>query len=179
VLVWDVHEGQLAGNYEGHWQSAGSVAISRIGREVSADDGGMVRLWNPATLTTYWENSLAPAADPYWLAFSPDGRRLYAPSRTDTLTVLDAATGRRLHSVSGLGDVLDGVAVSPDGRWIALCRKTGLIVLEAEDLSESWSTRGLPDRCAAFSPDGKWIATGDTDGAVSLYDVGSATRTGQ
>src|SRR6185369_15129728 len=68
------------------------------------------------------------------------------------------------------------LAVSPDGRLLALCQKVKLSVRRADDLRELWSTPARPDRCAAFSPDGKWIATGDQDGAVSLWEVALAGR---
>jgi WD40 repeat protein len=133
-------------------------------------------MWNPASFDTQWETSLAPAAQPYWLALSPDGRRLYAPSKRDVLTVLDAATGQRLNSISGLENVLDGIAVSPDGRLIALCQNVMLSVRRADDLQQVWSAAALLNRCVAFSPDGQWLATGDSDSAVTLWEMASAGR---
>ena len=153
-----------------------SMAVSGDGRVASADGDLVVRMWNPVSFETEWETSLAPTANPYWLAFSPDGRRLYVPSKEDTLTVLDAATGRRLNSISGLENVLDGIAVSPDGRLIALCQKVKLSIRRADDLQEVWSAVAEPERCAAFSPDGEWLATGDSDGAVTLWEMASAGR---
>jgi len=137
-----------------------------------------VHVWNPATLETVWAQSLEPASAAWWIAWSPDARRLYASSFREKLTVLDADTGKLLNSIT-LPDAehsVDGLAVSPDGRLLALCQKVRLIVLRAQDLQELWQAPANPDRCAAFSPDGQWIATGDRDGAVSLWEVASEGR---
>jgi serine/threonine protein kinase/WD40 repeat protein len=177
VFVWDARDGQRAGTYTGHsWGRPIAMAVSREGRVASADQDQNVRLWTLTSVETQWETSLAPAPRPYWLAFSPDGRRLYAPSKQDTLTVLDAATGRHLNSISGLENTLDGIAVSPDGRLLALCQKVKLSIRRAEDLQEVWSAAALPERCADFSPDGQWLATGDSDNAVTLWEMASAGR---
>ena len=177
VFVWDVQGGRLSGVYTEHQaRGAWAVAFSPDARVASAGGDRKVAVWDPVTLKTTWSSSLAPAESAYWIAFSPDGRRIYAPSMTNTLTVLDAATGNRLNSISGLENVLDGLAVSPDGRLLALCQKVKLSVRRAGDLQEVWQQPGLPVRCAAFSPDGKWIATGDQDGAVRLWEVASAGR---
>jgi WD40 repeat protein len=123
-----------------------------------------------------WETSLKPAADAYWLVYSPDGQKLYAASQAKTTTVLDSATGERLSTIDGLVNVVDGLAISPDGRLLAICQKVKLTVWFADGSRKLWETRANPERCAAFSPDGKWIATGDQDGTVSLWEVASAGR---
>jgi YVTN family beta-propeller protein len=123
-----------------------------------------------------WETSLNPASEAYWVAFSPDGQKLYAASSEDTLTVIDAATGKRLSTINGLSNTVDGLAVSPDGRFLAVCQKVKLSVWFADGSRKLWESKADPERCASFSPDGKWIATGDQDGTVSLWEVASAGR---
>jgi WD40 repeat protein len=122
VFVWDAAGGFLAGIYTNHLSSANAVAFSPNGGVATAGGDGMVRAWNPVTLESAWASSLAPAAMAYWIAYSPDGRRIYAASNRETLTILDAATGQHLNSITGLEDNVDGLAVSPDGNLLAICQ---------------------------------------------------------
>jgi WD40 repeat protein/serine/threonine protein kinase len=176
VFLWNVAGSFLAGTYTNHTHNAAAVAFGPDGRVATAGGDQSVQVWNPATLETTWASSIAPASVAYWVAFSPDGRRIYAASNRDTLTILDSATGKHLGSITGLGEIVDGLAVSPDGRLLAICQKVKLSVWLADGSRELWQVPANPDRCAAFSPDGKWIATGDQDGEVSLWEVASAGR---
>jgi serine/threonine protein kinase/WD40 repeat protein len=178
VSVLDLAGSRPAQNYTDSPGTVYSVAIRHDGMVASA---GMdaVELWDPVSFEKKWRYVLAPAPSVYWIAFSPDGSRLYVASHADMLSVLDAATGKQLRSISGLGKTLDGLAVSPDGRLLALCQKSDqekLSVRSADDLHELWHAPSFTERCAAFSPDGKWIATGDRDGAVSLWEVAAEGR---
>ncbi|PWU08618.1 MAG: hypothetical protein C5B50_29245 [Verrucomicrobia bacterium] len=175
VFLWNA-QGNLAGVYTNHHDRACAVAFRSDGRAATTGFEQMVQVWDPSSRAMLWEESIKPADEAFWLAFAPDGRRLYVASQTDTIFVLDAATGRRLHTITGLENVLDGLAVSPDGRLLAICQKVKLSVWFADGSRQLWQAPANPDRCAAFSPDGKWIATGDLDGKVSLWEVAAAGR---
>jgi len=176
VFVWNAPEGQLAGIYTNHLERAPAVAFSPDGRVATASFDCGLEVWDPAARRMIWQTSLLPAADAYWLVFSPDGQKLYAASQMQTITVLDSATGKGLNTINGLGSLVDGLAISPDGRLLAICEKVKLSVWLADGSRKLWETAADPERCAAFSPDGKWIATGDHDGTVSLWEVASAGR---
>jgi WD40 repeat protein/serine/threonine protein kinase len=176
VFVWDLAGSFLARTYKTYPHNAAAVAFGPDGCVATAGGDRMVRVWNPVTQETLWTNSYAPASMAYWIAYSPDGRLIFAASNRDSLTVFSAATGERLTTIAGLGEIVDGLAVSPDGRLLAICQKVKLSVWLADGSRELWQVSANPDRCAAFSPDGKWIATGDLDGKVSLWEVASAGR---
>lgn len=109
------------------------------------------------------------------LAFSPDGKVLVAVSWH--LTLWDPATGKELATVEKFIGSGSAVAVSPDGKWLALSASYGDVQLwdfaaqkRAADLKGHKSNiRGL-----AFTPDGKTLASGSWDGTVILWDVAAA-----
>ncbi len=176
VFVWDARGGFLSGVYSNHTGGASAVAFSPNGTVATAAADQMVRAWNPATRETLWSRSLAPVEEVYWLAYSPDGKRLYAASRKESVTVLDSVSGNTINTINGLENVVDGLAVSPEGRLLAICHKVKLSVWFADGSKKLWEAAANPERCAAFSPDGKWISTGDRDGGVSLWEVASGGR---
>ncbi|MES2465658.1 MAG: protein kinase [Verrucomicrobiota bacterium] len=178
VSVRDVRDGSPTRNYTDSPALVHSVAF-HPGGMVASTGKATVGLWDPASLKTKWMKPLAPAPSAYWLAFSPDGSRIYVASQEDRLTVLDTATGDTLRFKDNLGATLDGLAVSPDGRLLALCQKVGaekVMVLSADDLSTLWQVPAMTLRCAAFSPDSKWIAAGERDGTVRLWETASKGR---
>ena len=54
------------------------------------------------------------------IAFTPDGRRVAGIMMT-TIVIWDAATGDEMDSLDrGSGSSADRLAISPDGRWLAV-----------------------------------------------------------
>ncbi len=74
--------------------------------------------------------------------------------------------------------LVDGVAISPDGRWVATGSWHNPLVkvwdARSGDLVRTWT---MPARTtAAFSPDGRWLATSTTE--YQLWEVGNWQRKG-
>lgn len=59
------------------------------------------------------------------LVFTPDGRRLITRGLDSRIVVWDVATGKRLRQMPPLGEVIGGLAVSADGRHLAVGLGTG------------------------------------------------------
>ena len=77
-----------------------------------------------------------------------------------------------------MGEDLRAIAMSPDGRWVALGGK-GLVVMDAASGQIAYDnpdidTRGLT--ALAFSHDGQWLATGGSDREVLIFAVNGWTR---
>jgi WD40 repeat protein/DNA-binding SARP family transcriptional activator len=104
-----------------------------------------------------------------WVAFSPDGRRLYAGGAGPT-EVFDLATGDRVGSLDGAG----ALALSPDGQTLAVAtRGTGVRLIDtttgtgtAELIGHEAAVTG-----AAFSPDGSLVATVSNDQTAIIWDA--------
>ncbi|MEL6251778.1 MAG: WD40 repeat domain-containing protein [Bacteroidota bacterium] len=105
------------------------------------------------------------------IAISPDSKKiLYG---TSTKAALIDLNGNSLVEYSGGGTWVNGVAFSPDGRWVATGGK--------ENSAKIWSINGnLMQELAGhtqqlfslqFSPNGKFLLTGAEDGKAIVWDV--------
>jgi eukaryotic-like serine/threonine-protein kinase len=130
------------------------------------------------------------------VAFSADGERLAVGSTLtssmdpEALQIWDMATGQAAPSPEALLGGVNGVAFSPDGKWLAAAvgsysgsnRSGGVRVWDAATWQQVYNLRGH-SRCVwsvAFSPDGKRLASasgewGEGAGETKIWDL----QTGQ
>lgn len=111
----------------------------------------------------------APGA-PAWLSFDPDGKELVVAT-SDAIRRYDPASGVLTGSVSTFSDSISELALSPDGKLLAVgygeTGQFGLRVWDLETLSEPRVYRSVAEEIAAldwwkmaFSPDGKLVGLG-------------------
>jgi WD40 repeat protein len=108
--------------------------------------------------------------------FTPDGRTVLSVSGNGILLLWDAADGKAIRQFQGPSKQVHALAVSPDGKLVALAGTKGIHLLQLPDCNEVGNIdvpRG-PTLTVAFSAAGDRIASGGRDGAVLLWDV--ATR---
>jgi WD40 repeat protein len=104
-----------------------------------------------------------------WVAFSPDGRRLYAGGAGPT-EVFDLGTGDRVGSFDGAG----ALALSPDGETVAVAtRGAGVRLI---DTTTGTATAELIDHesavtGAAFSHNGSLVATVSNDQTAIVWNA--------
>jgi WD40 repeat protein len=110
------------------------------------------------------------------VALSPDGKLLFSLGYTGLFRVEDIGTGKELLQRKFTSDYPGGIAVSPDGKYLAIAsgpnsRKLYLWKWRDEEPRQlkgfEYGMRGV-----AFSPDGKLLAAvGQHDGAVRVWEV--------
>jgi WD40 repeat protein len=145
-------------------------------------------LWDTATGKEL--RRLPRGREPFYdLAFSADGRSVLGcgqqadPVQAAVIRVWDVATGRERQMVPVREAVdLGGIAVSPDGRTVALpgARPQRVVLWEVAtgrkrlEMEESWSTRPMTAR---YSPDGRRLLVLEA-GGMQFFDAwtGQALR---
>ena len=126
------------------------------------------------------------------MAFSPDGKRIVTASGgvydaqkrqsvSGVVKVWDVATGQVTLTLTGHRDTVEGVAFSPDGKWIASgSRDNTLKVWDAATGQVTLTLKGHTDgvNSLAFSPDGKRIVSGGiSDPTLKVWDAATGQVT--
>jgi WD40 repeat protein len=112
------------------------------------------------------------------VVWSRDGKRLVAAggSFDPSIYVWDVVAEKVLHRLAGHKTYVDGVALSPDEKWLASASRDGTVRLW--DLTTGREVKQLEGAggtcsCVAFSPDGRTLAAGDAQG-VTRWELPSA-----
>lgn len=137
---------------------------------------GTVHIWNAAdgTLVRSTNGGRKPLVQ---LAVAPDGQHFAAASWDFCLFVWPFAGGEPQKLAvpdEGIYNGVDGVAWSPDGKWLALASKDKTARVFAAATGELVaSLRGHRDAVGKlqFSPDGAVLATASSDGTMRLWST--------
>jgi RNA polymerase sigma factor (sigma-70 family) len=115
----------------------------------------------------------------WWLAFSPDAKRIAAVD-TEGISLLDLQTGRELHRIGGSGTGRQRIAFfSPDGRVLASTAVGRIHLWDTATGKELHERPGNPDQLhgAAYTADGRLLATGGwVEPTLVLWDPATGRR---
>ena len=108
---------------------------------------------------------------------TPDGRSLVTASPEGELAWWDLASRRKRRTVGTEGGN-HALALSPDGRTLAVGVDGGIHLVDARSGTVRATTRGLAATATwlLFSPDGRTVASTSLDGTATLWDARSAAR---
>jgi WD40 repeat protein/serine/threonine protein kinase len=188
VKVWDAQEVKLYRTLTGHVDLIRSVAYSPDGqRFASACYDGTIKFWDAIRLVET-ETIRAHMREVFHLVFHPGGRLLASSGWDETVKLWDVTAPQHYKTITLPNARGRQVAVSPDGKTLAVAARMpverllpGCLRLydlttlkEGRVLSQRW----LGHYTVAFHPDGRLLAS-DLDQQVVLWDVktGAAYRT--
>lgn len=114
--------------------------------------------------------------------FTPDGKHIVAAAKDNRVHLWDAKTGRAIKTIPALGSPIVSLALSPDGRRVAIGGVAPACRVQVRDLRSGRAVWDKPVASPegtvtflAFSPDGKTLARGGQRNNIYLHDA----RTGR
>ena len=158
---------------------------------VTSGADGVLIVWDVARGEIRETLSGHAKGEVYGLDVSPDGRTLYSGGHDERAFAWDLTGDRSLVRpftvarpfVPDDGDVLPrGLALSPDGRTLALGHSDGTVdLLDAQTLRRRRSLRALRGfvGAIAYSPDGRLLAVAGQRGQVTLWDARTLRPAGE
>jgi WD40 repeat protein len=134
----------------------------------------LLRLWDAISAHPILTITLPGPAEDF--VFSPDGKFIVMVNGVPTTTVSlwDVATGQEVQHIEGLPGNGHGVALSPDGKWVAAGGNDKIV--QIWDIATGQEVQRFVGHTQAvlriaFSPDRKWLATASSDKTARLWDV--------
>jgi WD40 repeat protein len=188
VRVWDAATGREILGLEGHADRCSCVAFSPDGlRLVSASSDKTIQIWDGSPLqdNEHGQEILTFSGhsdEIRSVAVSPNGLWVASAGTGGRVKVWDPRTGRASaeflghREFSGRKAPVFCVAWHPGGNLIASAGLDTVRVWDIRTQREQFNlpvvgkTIPLPYCAVAFSPDGQWLVTGNSGGALQIWD---------
>lgn len=180
IKVWNAATGEELHSLKEHQLRVTSLAFSPDSSKlISGSSDGLINLWNVKTGKVHWSNSdHTHSVDA--LAFSPNGEHIVSGGQGVNKSVFGeahvwkASDGTRVCELVGHGNLVGGVAYSPDGLRILTAShdntikmwdaKTGVELFTCS-AHTSWANS------VAFSPDGERFVSASRDKTVKVWNA--------
>jgi WD40 repeat protein len=175
--LWSLANGQALRLLETRPGQMSHLVFSPEGRILAADSPNgdpSVRLWDMSTGQALQSLAKDPERTVYDVTFSPDGQTLFGLDGSKVV-LWDMATGQ----MSTLGEPAEDwhcLAMSPDGRWLAVSNDKGSIALwdlQTQQMIRAMATSRGEANVIAFSCDGKELISSGMSQVSRVWDIAS------
>jgi RNA polymerase sigma factor (sigma-70 family) len=177
ITLWDVAAKRELRRFVGHPVQIRSLAFSPDGKSLASSGGEpQARTWNVATGSEIDPRPGHPHGIVALAVSMADGT-VFTSGNDDGLVIhWDTASGRALETLALQRERFSHLAVSPDGRTLAIsedtdARNPNLVLWDIAGHKELRRFKAAPGCELEFSPDGQKLAMG-----LSIYDVASGKR---
>ena len=174
VKVWDVSSGKLLQTMEKTNLAVEAVAFDPNGRQVAANSGKLVHIWDIMTGTR--KVTFEGHADPVrGIGFDAQGARLVTAGEDGTVRVWHPDTGKLINTLKGHQGLVLATAVAPNGvRAVTGGQDHSVRIWNIETGKEEakLTKHGGPVSGVAMNPDGKNFASASgLDGTVRVWET--------
>jgi len=177
IKVWDTRTGRLIREF-GEPKHVTAAAISPDGSTIAAVGVAGEYLWRVSDGKLIWRSEARTTLETYdqtfSVTFTPDGRSALFGSMRGPIYLHDAASGRRLDTLSGHGSLIGALTISRDGRAIASASWDGTVRIWNASNRQVTATIAVPGphiRHLAFTGDGSRLLAAVSDGTIRLWEV--------
>jgi WD40 repeat protein len=179
ILIWDI--ASVRGTPIASLRAESfirSVAVDDTGRHLAGGFEKAINVWNLDQPEVPPLRLEAPGGQSQRLCLAADGKKLAAGATFGQRTLLwDLQRPEDREEAPGEAYGLFGLALDPEGRWLALTATNGTSLVRLSGVRESHRlTPASMGGALAFSADGRWLADGDRAGVIRLWDTSQPAR---
>jgi WD40 repeat protein len=172
---------------QAHPAGATALAVRADGNQfLTGGTDGSVKMWEAKSGKVTQTIAAAHAGAVKAVLYRPESEQIVTTGADKTVRTWDAKTGKPDGKSDPLKSAVNGLAVSPDGKKVAVAcaalKKGGpgiVTVLDAATLKPNFTMEVHDDAatCVVFHPKSNHLATGGADKTIRAWDLGTRERT--